>query len=877
MNVDRIERIDSEASVEATRFFTLSPDLLCISGFDGYFKQLNPAWEKTLGFTNSQLKSYPYLEFVHPQDREVTKAKIEILKAGTDTSYFENRVCCQDGTYKWLSWKAVTFAEEGLWYAIARDITSSKMSAEALRQAEANYRSIYENAVEGIFQTTPDGHYISANSALARIYGYNCAEELIAALTDIEHQLYVDRNRRIEFSCLMQENDTVRDFESEVYRRDGSIIWISENARAVRDEAGQLIYYEGFVEDITARKQAEAELEKSLSLLGATLESTADGIVAVNLAGKIVSCNQKFMQMWGVPEAIVTSQECSQLLAFQMEQLADSQAFAAKIRNLSDRPDIEAYDVITLKDGRVFEWYSLPQRIGEKIVGRVSSFCDITERQKVERMKNEFISMVSHELRTPLTSIRGSLSLIVGGVAGEISPQAKELVKIAFKNSERLVLLINDILDIEKIESGKMDFQMEVVELIPLVEQAIEANHAYGEQFSVKFQLQSEDNLSCMTVKVDNYRLIQVISNLLSNAAKFSPPNETVTILVTRQENTVRVAVSDRGAGIPEAFRAKIFQKFAQADSTTTREKGGTGLGLSISKAIIEKLGGTIGFETETHVGTTFYFDLPQWESPKMRSPQKPCILICEDDRDIAKLLSLMLKHGGFDTEIAYNAREAKQLLSQQNSPNSPHLPYAAMTVDLAMPDQDGISLIRELREHENWRDLPIVIVSAQSSQGCQEFIGSGFAVVDWLDKPIDRGRLIAAVEKAALHRKDSKPRILHIEDDPDVLQVVSVILQDVAEVSHAANLQQTQQQLATNSFDLVILDLELPDGSGLELLPQLKCQSKRSVPVVVFSAQDLGQDAARKVEATLVKSRTSNQELLDTIKSLIALEFSSD
>ena len=871
MSSDRqINEIESEASVQETRFFALSPDLLCVSGFDGYFKQLNPAWEKTLGFTNSELLSYPYLQLVHPQDKEATTVEIRKLTASTQTSYFENRVRCQDGSYKWLSWKAVTFVEEQLWYAIARDVTGAKTAAEALKQAEANYRSIYENAVEGIFQTTVDGHYISANSALARIYGYTRAGELIAALTDIEHQLYVDPNRRVEFSRLLQEHETVCDFESEIYRRDGSIIWISENARTVRDESGKLLYYEGFVEDITARKQAEAELEKSLSLLLATLESTADGIVAVDLQGKIVSFNQKFVQMWGVPEAIATSLEYSQLLTFQMERVADPQAFIVKVKNLGDRPDAEAYDIFTLKDGRVFERYSLPQRIGEKIVGRVFSFCDITERQKVERMKNEFVSMVSHELRTPLTSIRGSLSLIAGGVTGEIPPQAKELVNIAFKNSERLVLLINDILDIEKIESGKMDFQMEPVELVPLVERAIAANRAYGEQFGVQFQLKLEDNLKGININVDSHRLMQVISNLLSNAAKFSPANETVTIAATRQQKTVRVAVSDRGAGIPEAFRPKIFQKFAQADSTTTREKGGTGLGLSISKAIIEKLGGTIGFETETNAGTTFYFYLPQWDFPERRSPYRPRILICEHDRDTAQLLGLMLEEGGFHTEIAYNAARAKQLLAR-NSPDNADLPYAAMTVDLAMPDQDGISLIRELREREHWRDLPIVIVSAQSLQGCQEFIGSGFAVIDWLDKPIDRGRLIAAVEKAALHRKDSKPRILHIEDDPDVLQVVSVILQDVAEVTHAANLQETQQQLATKTFDLVILDLELPDGSGLELLPKLKCQSKKTVPVVVFSARDLGKDAARKVEATLVKSRTSNQELLDTIKSLIA------
>jgi len=841
--------------------FTLSPDLLCIVSRDGYFRELNPVWEKTFGFTNSQLQASPYTEFIHPEDRKATIEAIASLSSSTETASFEHRFRAWDGSYKWLSWKAVHLTE-GFWYAIAHDITACKL-------AVAKYRSIYENAVEGIFQTTPDGHYISANQTLARIYGYGDSSEMLKGLTDIEHQLYVDPNRRTEFRSLLQKNNIVSDFESEVYRQDGSIIWISENARSVRDERGNLLYYEGFVEDITERKLAEAELEQSLSLLRATLESTVNGILAVDLEGNAIAHNQKFTEMWDIPSESLNKLSNKDRLSLMMARVKDPQAFIAHVNSLYDNPASLGYDILELKDGRIIEHHQLPQRIGAKIVGRVSSFCDITERQKIQRMKNEFVSMVSHELRTPLTSIRGSLSLIVGGVAGEIPPQAKALVEIGYKNSERLVLLINDILDIEKIESGKMDFKIEPVQLIPLVEQAIEANIAYGEQFDVKFKLHND--LNNVWVKVDSDRLMQVLTNLLSNAAKFSPQGETVAIAVARDGKKIRVEVRDRGPGIPEEFRPKIFQKFAQADSSDTRQKGGTGLGLSISKAIIEKFGGQIGFETDRGTGSTFYFGLPEWQELPPLDDQYPApaplrILICENDRDTAKLLSLMLEQGGFDTNIAYSAMEAKQLLAQPDT-----ISYAAMTIDLAMPDTDGISLIRELRQHENFRHLPIVVVSAKAQLEGEEFMGSGFAVIDWLDKPIDQRRLIAAVKQAALHGADSKPRILHIEDDEDVLQVVSVILGDVAEISHAVNIQDAQQQLATQTFDLVILDLELPDGSGWELFSQLKCQSKSPVPVVVFSAQDVGQETARKVAATLVKSRTSNQDLLDTIKSLIA------
>ena len=178
----------SMSEVSESPFFALSPELLCIVSGDGYFRELNPIWEKTFGFTNRELQASPYTEFIHPEDRKTTIETLASLSSGTETTSFEHRFRACDGSYKWLSVKAVPLTE-GFWYAHAHDITNCK-------QAEAKYRSIYENAVEGIFQTTPDGHYISANSALARIYGYNYAEELIAALTDIEQ-----RNIRSQSIC----------------------------------------------------------------------------------------------------------------------------------------------------------------------------------------------------------------------------------------------------------------------------------------------------------------------------------------------------------------------------------------------------------------------------------------------------------------------------------------------------------------------------------------------------------------------------------------------------------------------------------------------------------------------------------------------------
>jgi signal transduction histidine kinase len=225
-------------------------------------------------------------------------------------------------------------------------------------------------------------------------------------------------------------------------------------------------------------------------------------------------------------------------------------------------------------------------------------------------MKNEFISVVSHELRTPLTSIRGSLGLIAGGATGVLPEKAKSMIDVAVRSTDRLVRLINDILDIEKIESGKMKFVLKPLEIESVVEQAIESTRAYGERLGIPFVLGSR--LPGARIYADLDRLIQVLANLLSNAAKYSPSQGSVTVSLSRRSGMIRVAVTDTGPGIPEEFQGRIFQKFSQADSSDTRQKGGTGLGLNISKAIIEKHGGTIGFTTQKGAGTTFYFELPE-------------------------------------------------------------------------------------------------------------------------------------------------------------------------------------------------------------------------------------------------------------------------
>jgi PAS domain S-box-containing protein len=518
--------------------------------------------------------------------------------------------------------------------------------------------------------------------------------------------------------------------------------------------------------------------------------------------------------------------------------------------------------------------------------GHNASVCvlrDVTERRRLEQLKSEFVSTVSHELRTPLTSIRASLGLIAGGVAGEVSPEVRELLDIAYNNSERLVLLVNDILDMEKIESGRLEFRRERQPARRLLEQAVEANRAYGAQFGVSFALipptgpdadrpdadrPKADIDADAAVYADAGRIQQVLANLLSNAAKFSPRDGTVEASLAIDAGNITFRVRDHGKGIPAEFRDRIFQRFAQADSSDVRQKGGTGLGLSISKAIVEHHGGIVGFEDAEGGGTLFWFTLPRLAERLPLPAPLPATgkgrrraLIVEDDSDVALLLSRMLGQHGWDSEVARNAAEAFESLDRAS--------FDAMTLDLMLPDEDGLSVFRRLRQRPDGRALPVIVVSAIADQGKVQLNGDAVGVVDWLDKPIDQLRLREALRQA-LRSSDRPARILHVEDDHDIVRVVSAVMGDEAQIIPARTLAEARATLAADAnFALVIVDVGLPDGSGLDLLGELRHLPKPP-PVLIFSASDYDAGTARQVAASLVKSRTENRELHETIRHLI-------
>lgn len=351
-------------------------------------------------------------------------------------------------------------------------------------------------------------------------------------------------------------------------------------------------------------RRAELALQESARYTKTILDNAVDGIITIDQLGAIQSANRAVTSIFGYATTDLVGQNFRMLVDLSaheaLEQCLSSQGEVAWSREVAGRRS----------DGRHFPLeLALSQTVYRGQALFVGLLRDISERHRIEQMKSEFVSTVSHELRTPLTSIGGSLGLIVGGALGEVPAPIKAMLLIAHKNSLRLSHLIDDLLDMEKLVAGKFRFDLQVLPLMPLLEQSIEATHAYAEKFAVSFQL--IERIEQVMVEVDGNRLQQVMANFLSNAAKFSPPGGQVQIRVTRHGDRVRVSIIDNGPGIPAEFQSQIFQKFSQADSSDTRQKGGTGLGLAITRELIVHMHGTVGFETQAGKGSSFHFELP--------------------------------------------------------------------------------------------------------------------------------------------------------------------------------------------------------------------------------------------------------------------------
>ena len=469
--------------------------------------------------------------------------------------------------------------------------------------------------------------------------------------------------------------------------------------------------------EVRERKRADEQFRLAM-------EAAPTGMLLMNMGGSIVLVNAQIEKLFGYPRAELLGQPIEMLVPERLR--VNIPEFRKRSFVAAEGPTGDLYGL--RKDGS-----EVPIEIGLNPLRTsegefvLSSIVDLSHRLELDRIRNEFVSTVSHELRTPLTSIRGSLGLLKSGAMGALPDQAAAMVTIAYKNSGRLVRIINDILDIGTIDAGKLTLKMSVVPLAELLQQAVEGNAGFAEKCEVSFLL--EPVSANDSVMADPDRLMQVVANLLSNAAKFSRPGADVLIRVRPGSTSMRIEVEDSGAGIPEAFRDHVFAKFAQADASATRRFEGSGLGLSIARKLMDAMGGTIGFDSVVDQGTVFYIELPRIDAVPVlpRAAQLsetaaykvlstlagstmigmgamvPRVLYVEDDDDLISVMRAALA-GRVDIVPARNLREAEGLLRAEE--------FQLIILDQTLPDGNAITLVNQIAE-SGGHSVPIIILSA--------------------------------------------------------------------------------------------------------------------------------------------------------------------
>ena len=491
------------------------------------------------------------------------------------------------------------------------DISERKRHERVLERERQNLDLVIRGANLGSWQWHVPSGEVVINERWAQMLGYSLAD-LAPMTVDTWRQLLHPDDTAAAEQTLQRHFNEASDFYEQRFRmrcKDGSWRWVYSCGRVFsRTADGSPERMFGTQADITAAEEARRLLEQNEQKLSSLYQLSPVAIALNRLSdGAFIEANPEFYHLLGYsPEEFagksywdITPPEYQAAELEQLEAIHVSGRYGPYEKHYIHRdgsrvPVLLNGVAIDTGDGQTLIW---------------SIIQDITERKRIEQLKNDFVSAVSHELRTPLTSIAGALSLVNSGLLGALSPKAQEMLDIAQKNAQRLSHLIDDLLDMDKLAAGKLDFHLHNQWLLPIVEQSITAIRAYASSYQVDIVLHNQ--AGALMVNVDAQRLQQVMANFLSNAIKFSPPEGQVEVFVRCTGAVAEVRVQDHGPGISEAFRAQIFKKFSQADASSSRQRGGTGLGLAISKQLVERMGGEIGFDSVPGQGADFFVRFP--------------------------------------------------------------------------------------------------------------------------------------------------------------------------------------------------------------------------------------------------------------------------
>ena len=588
-----------------------------IVALDGAVLEVNRAWRQTFGYTEGEAPTRSTVQMVAPEYADAYRALRSRLIEGEAVEEFEAVFVTRQKRRLVLTVRLTCGFESGhpsFVRAILRDVTPQR----AAEEAQARLVATLDATTDFVAVANGKGRAVYINRAGRRMIGIGDDEDVSTiGLSSV----FAPGARQYQMEVVLPAatRDGVWEGESMVHTRDSRDVPVSQVVIAHQSSQGGVWFVSTIMRDISVQRRREDELRDSEERFRRLSDAATDGI-AISRDGRFLEVNRAWCRMFGYDEA-----ELSRISAMDLAAATDrTRVERSVMANQSNTYEL----VCRRKDGSTFE----AQATGSPIIykgnpARVTVVRDISEWKRLDRMKSEFVSTVSHELRTPLTSIRGALGLLESGVAGTLSPQALDLARIGRSNSERLIRLISDMLDLDKIEAGVLQLRPSTLMPAEVVRAAVDGIRALADQLQIRLEEQVEAH---RTFEGDRDRVIQVLTNLLSNAVKFSPAGSVVTVSALPVASSslragftsesaghvtgrapVRFVVENPGSGIAPDDLARLFRRFQQLDSSDGRARGGTGLGLAISKAIVEQHGGRIGVESAPGAMTTFWFELP--------------------------------------------------------------------------------------------------------------------------------------------------------------------------------------------------------------------------------------------------------------------------
>jgi PAS domain S-box-containing protein len=576
----------------------------------------------------------------------------------------------------------------------------------------------------------------------------------------------------------------------------------------------------------------------------AILESVADGVMVSDNSGRVILFNAAAERILSLKRDEAIGRPIDHMLGLYS---AASDTWAQLVRDWHTSAEARRRapvlsQRIEFKDEKRFVTVTVaPVMMSDEYLGSVSIFRDITAEVEADRAKSEFISTVSHELRTPMTSIKGYADLMLIGAAGPVNENQQRFLSVIKSNADRLSILVNDLLDISRIESGRVKLELKPAAVELLIESVVTFLHSKFEEKQLAVQVVLPDG-GLPRVHADRDRVIQILMNLVSNAHQYTPPGGAVTVSAHEAGEFVQIDVADTGVGIAPENQSKVFERFFRVDDPDVNEFPGTGLGLAIVKSLVEMHEGRIWLQSEVGRGTTFSFTLravreapPAIETPLTAAAEatelEPAvasngnsrhILVVEDDQDIAELIGRHLASQGYRVSIAGRAKEALE----KARASKPGL----ITLDIYLPDADGFELLQQLKNDPATNDIPVVIVSVLSDP--QE--GLRLGAVDYLTKPIDPRRLVSSVN----HVLQTPGRVLVVDDDRGTRDLLQTALEQRGFSVVLTSSGKRALTLARQEHPgLILLDLKLPGMDGYEVLQRLKTMPETAeIPVVIIT-----------------------------------------